>query len=87
MEFERLINSSGPTNGQGAAEKWAAARRVWPFCTASAVAMNNYNEYCSRACCMYSLKISQLVHDYVGAEVHEIYRDMRILRQRLRRVL
>jgi len=26
---------------------------------------------------MYSLKLSQLVHDYMGAEVHEIYRDMR----------
>ena len=26
---------------------------------------------------MYSLKLAQLVHDYVGAEVHEIYRDMR----------
>jgi heterodisulfide reductase subunit A len=36
-----------------------------------------YNEYCSRACCMYSLKLAQLVHDYVQAEVHEIYRDMR----------
>lgn len=26
---------------------------------------------------MYSLKIAQLVHDYVEAEVHEVYRDMR----------
>jgi heterodisulfide reductase subunit A len=26
---------------------------------------------------MYSLKIAQLVHDYVDAEVHEVYRDMR----------
>ena len=26
---------------------------------------------------MYSLKIAQLVHDYVDADVHEIYRDMR----------
>jgi heterodisulfide reductase subunit A len=26
---------------------------------------------------MYSLKLAQLVHDYVDAEVHEIYRDMR----------
>jgi heterodisulfide reductase subunit A len=26
---------------------------------------------------MYSLKLSQLVHEYVGAEVFEIYRDMR----------
>ncbi len=38
---------------------------------------SRYHEYCSRACCMYSLKLAQLVHDYVGAEVHEIYRDMR----------
>jgi len=26
---------------------------------------------------MYSLKISQLVHEYMGAEMHEVYRDMR----------
>lgn len=26
---------------------------------------------------MYSLKIAQLLHDYVDAEVHEVYRDMR----------
>jgi len=26
---------------------------------------------------MYSLKLSQLVHEYVGAEVYEVYRDMR----------
>jgi heterodisulfide reductase subunit A len=26
---------------------------------------------------MYSLKLAQLVHDYVDAEVHEVYRDMR----------
>jgi heterodisulfide reductase subunit A len=26
---------------------------------------------------MYSLKLAQLVHDYMNAEVHEIYRDMR----------
>jgi heterodisulfide reductase subunit A len=26
---------------------------------------------------MYSLKLAQLVHDYMHAEVHEIYRDMR----------
>jgi len=37
----------------------------------------NYNSYCSRVCCMYSLKLSQLVHEYAGAQVYEIYRDMR----------
>jgi heterodisulfide reductase subunit A2 len=38
---------------------------------------SNTNEYCSRACCMYSLKLAQLVHEYTGAEVHEVYRDIR----------
>jgi heterodisulfide reductase subunit A len=36
-----------------------------------------YNDYCSRACCMYSLKLAQLVHEYVKADVYEVYRDMR----------
>jgi len=26
---------------------------------------------------MYSLKLAQLIHEYTGAEVHEVYRDMR----------
>jgi heterodisulfide reductase subunit A len=36
-----------------------------------------YNDYCSRACCMYSLKLAQLIHEYVKADVHQVYRDMR----------
>jgi heterodisulfide reductase subunit A len=37
----------------------------------------HYHDYCSRVCCMYALKLAQLVHEYVGAEVHQIYRDLR----------
>jgi heterodisulfide reductase subunit A len=37
----------------------------------------DHHEYCSRVCCMYSLKLAQLVRDYVDAEVVEFYRDMR----------
>lgn len=76
MEFERLINSSGPTNGKVLLKNGAAPKSVAILhCIGSRD--ENYNPYCSRACCMYSLKISQLVRDYVGAEVYEIYRDMR----------
>jgi heterodisulfide reductase subunit A len=35
------------------------------------------HEYCSRVCCMYSLKLAQLARDYTGAQVVEFYRDMR----------
>jgi heterodisulfide reductase subunit A len=76
MEFERLINTSGPTNGKVLLKNGAAPKSVAILhCIGSRD--ENYNPYCSRACCMYSLKISQLVRDYMGAEVYEIYRDMR----------
>jgi len=76
MEFERLINSSGPTNGKVLLANGKPPESVAILhCIGSRD--SNYNEYCSRACCMYSLKLAQLVHDYVKADVHEIYRDMR----------
>ncbi len=76
IEFERLINASGPTSGKVMLADGSAPKRVAVVhCVGSRDATTN--EYCSRACCMYSLKLSQLVHEYVGAEVHEIYRDMR----------
>ncbi len=76
MEFERLINASGPTSGKVTLKNGLAPKRVAiVHCVGSRD--EKYNEYCSRACCMYSLKLAQLVHDYMDAEVHEIYRDMR----------
>ena len=76
MQFERLINASGPTNGKVLLSNGQSPNDVAIIhCIGSRDV--KYNEYCSRACCMYSLKIAQLVHDYVGANVHEIYRDMR----------
>ena len=75
-EFERLINASGPTNGQVTLKDGRPPRSVAVIhCVGSRD--SNYNQYCSRACCMYSLKLAQLVHEYTGAEVHEVYRDMR----------
>jgi heterodisulfide reductase subunit A len=76
MEFERLINASGPTNGKVLMKNGASPRSVAILhCIGSRD--GDTHDYCSRACCMYSLKIAQLVHDYVDAEVYEIYRDMR----------
>ena len=76
MEFERLINSSGPTGGEVRLKNGEKPEKVAILhCIGSRD--ERYHEYCSRACCMYSLKLAHLVHDYVDAEVHEIYRDMR----------
>jgi heterodisulfide reductase subunit A len=76
LEFERLINSSGPTTGKVLLKNGQPPKSVAILhCIGSRD--SKYHDYCSRACCMYSLKLSQLVHEYVGAEVHEVYRDMR----------
>jgi len=76
LEFERLINPSGPTKGQVLTSKGKPPKRVAILhCVGSR--NEKYHKYCSRACCMYSLKLAQLVHEYVDAEVFEIYRDMR----------
>ena len=37
----------------------------------------NYNEYCSKVCCMYSLKFAHMVHEKTGAQVYNFYIDMR----------
>jgi heterodisulfide reductase subunit A len=76
LEFERLVNASGPTTGKVVMSDGQPPKSVAVVhCVGSRDARTN--EYCSRACCMYSLKLSQLVHEYAGAEVHEIYRDIR----------
>jgi heterodisulfide reductase subunit A len=76
LEFERLVNASGPTGGKVVLKDGTPPRSVAVLhCIGSRDP--DYNQYCSRACCMYSLKLSQLVHEYAGAEVHEVYRDMR----------
>ncbi|MGD8553189.1 MAG: FAD-dependent oxidoreductase, partial [Anaerolineales bacterium] len=76
MEFERLINTGGPTDGKVLLRNGEKPKKVAILhCIGSRD--ERFHEYCSRVCCMYSLKLAQLVHDYVDAEVHEVYRDMR----------
>ena len=75
MEIERLINTGGPTTGVVLLKDGHSPKKVAILhCVGS---RGDENEYCSRVCCMYSLKLAQLIRDYVGAEVVEYYRDMR----------
>jgi len=76
MELERLINSGGPTTGEVRLKDGRIPERVAiVHCVGSRD--RNTHEYCSRVCCMYSLKLAQLLRHYVGADVVEYYRDMR----------
>lgn len=89
LEFERLINAAGPTEGK-ITFRTKDKKGNWIFspksdsperigiihCVGSRDV--NHNSYCSRVCCMYSLKLAHLIKEKIpGAEVFEYYIDMR----------
>ena len=76
MELERMINSGGPTSGQVRLKDGRVPQKIAILHCVGSRNLSTH-EYCSRVCCMYSLKLAQLIRDYVGAEVYEFYRDMR----------
>ena len=76
LEFERLTNSSGPTNGE---VLMADGRKPESIAIVHCVGSRdkNYNEYCSSICCMQSLKFAHLAHEKTGAQVFNFYIDIR----------
>jgi heterodisulfide reductase subunit A len=76
LEFERMVHSSGPTGGEIRLHDGRAPESVAILhCVGSRD--EAYNAYCSRACCMYSLKLAHLVRESTDAQVYEVYRDVR----------
>jgi heterodisulfide reductase subunit A len=76
LEFERLVNASGPTGGKILKTDGNEPTAVGiVHCVGSRD--SHYNEYCSRVCCMYSLKFAHLLHEKTSAEVYDFYIDMR----------
>ncbi|MFQ6040883.1 MAG: 4Fe-4S binding protein, partial [Candidatus Poribacteria bacterium] len=76
LEFERLCHASGPTGGEIRKKDGEKPESVAILhCVGSRDL--NYNEYCSRVCCMYSLKLAHLVEEKTGAQVYNMYIDMR----------
>ena len=76
MEFERVSHASGPTGGEILTSEGEPPQAV---CIIHCVGSRDehYHEYCSRVCCMYSLKFAHLVKEKTGAEVYNCYIDMR----------
>jgi len=94
LEFERLTNASGPTGGKivlktkrlnkrSKVEEWVAAAdgpspRSVAIIHCVGSRDHNHNPYCSRVCCMYSLKFAHLVREKLpDATCYEFYIDMR----------
>ncbi len=94
IEFERLTNASGTTGGRivtktrvinkkTGKEEWVFSPEGIPpksvaliHCVGSRD--KKYNPYCSRVCCMYSLKFAHLIKEKVpNVNVYEFYIDMR----------
>ncbi len=94
LEFERLTNSSGSTGGQIVTKTKQFNRKTkqeeWVFLPdgvpPKSVAIihcvgsrnHKYNAYCSRVCCMYSLKFAHLIQEKIQpVSCFEFYIDMR----------
>lgn len=94
LEYERLTNASGPTGGNIVLKTLKHNKRKkvdeWVFAPENPRPNNvaiihcigsrdhNYNKYCSRVCCMYSLKFAHLVREKLpDANCYEFYIDMR----------
>jgi heterodisulfide reductase subunit A len=76
LEIERLVNASGPTGGEVVLRDGRKPATVGiAHCIGSRD--EHTNRYCSRVCCMYSLKLAHLIKEKTGAEIYNFYIDVR----------
>lgn len=76
LEVERMVNASGPTEGHVVTREGKKPQSVGIIhCVGSRD--EKTNKWCSRVCCMYSLKLAHLIKEHTGAEVYNFYIDMR----------
>jgi heterodisulfide reductase subunit A len=77
IQFERMSNASGPTDGRIVLKDGSTPGSVAILhCIGSRD--TNYHRYCSRVCCMYSLKFAHLLKEKLPeARIYQLYIDMR----------
>lgn len=74
-EFERILNSDGPTGGKILLKSGKAPKRIAiVHCVGSRT--KRFHEYCSGICCMYSLKFAHQIKEQLPrASITEFYSD------------
>ncbi|NJC96522.1 MAG: disulfide reductase [Anaerolineales bacterium] len=77
LEFERLSNAAGPTNGNIVMRDGKTTPKSVGIIHCVGSRDKNFNNYCSVICCMQGLKFAHLVHERTGATVYNFYIDMR----------
>lgn len=76
LEFERLCHPSGPTGGKIVMKDGREPESIAILhCIGSRD--QKFNRYCSRICCMTSLKFAMMVKERTRARVFNFYIDMR----------
>jgi heterodisulfide reductase subunit A len=76
MDLERLTSASGPTEGYvKRADGTDVKKMAIVLCAGSRD--KNHIPYCSRICCMYSLKQAFVLKKMLGIDVHVYYIDIR----------
>jgi heterodisulfide reductase subunit A len=76
VEFEKLCHASGPTGGNIVLEDGRPAQSAAILHCIGSRDENN-NVYCSRVCCMYSMKVAHLLREKTEGAVYEFYIDIR----------
>lgn len=77
MEFERLCNAAGPTNGKIVLRDGKSEPQSVAIIHCVGSRDSRHNEYCSGICCMAALKFGHLVLEKTNAQVYSFYIDMR----------
>jgi len=76
MEFERIVNAAGPTEGHLEINGKEPKNVVFIQCVGSRD--KEGNEYCSRVCCMYTAKQAHMVRDKIAdANISVYFTDVR----------
>jgi heterodisulfide reductase subunit A len=76
LEVERLINASGPTSGEVIMRDGSMPKKIAIIhCVGSRD--KNTNLWCSRVCCLYSIKLAHLLKEHTHADIYNFYIDIR----------
>ncbi len=76
LEVERLLNAAGPTAGEIVLRDGSRPTAIGIIhCVGSRDV--RFHAYCSRVCCMYSLKLAHMLRERTGAEIYNFYIDIR----------
>ena len=77
LEFERLINSAGPTGGEIVRPSNGAHADAILFVLCVGSRDRRFFRYCSRFCCMYAIKHAYQAIDHGVRDVTVLYMDVR----------